>query len=411
MSRAAPDDSPGAGAPPLFGGPLPAVALVLAMITEAIGYGMVAPTLPFMARLTGADEGRVGLLVGIYAGVGLVAAPILLTMANRRGRRAIILLGLLCLTLASIGFTLAPGYRSLVAARLLQGFGAAGVWVGCLTLAADLSQDKSMGRSLAWLTGAWSLGFIIGPALGGIGSLRLPFILYAAIAAIALVVGWIGLPHGGVGGPDATFAGIIRVFRRPGVLASGIATFGLAFFYGAIEAFVPLLIAGGSASAAAGGLGRGQIGLLFSVAGIPSVFLPRLAGKIADRRGDTPLIAAGFLLAASWSASFLLLYGRVPSLPLFLLLGCVEVMVYVPAVALLHRGVAGEERVFASGTHAYAFSIGFFLGPLVAGALFPYGGFRTMFATLAAVTLCAAVGVVVVARKASPALADRPSAY
>lgn len=391
----------------LFGGPLPAVALVLAMITEAIGYGMVAPTLPFMARLSGADEGRVGLLVGIYAGVGLIAAPVLGTLANRRGRRFIILLGLLCLTLASIGFTLAPGYKSLVAARLLQGFGAAGVWVGCLTLAADLSENRSMGRSLAWLTGSWSLGFIIGPALGGIGSLRLPFILYAGIAAVSLAVGWIGLPEGGVGGPDATFAGIARIFRRPAVLASGIATLGLAFFYGAIEAFVPLLLGGGGAQ----GLDRAHIGLLFSVAGVPSVFLPRLAGRLADRRGDAPLIAAGFLLAASWSAGFLLLYGRVPSVLLFLLLGCVEVLVYVPAVALLHRGILGEDRVFASGTHAYAFSIGFFLGPLAAGQLFPFGGYRTMFTMLAAATLFAAAGVVVVSRKAVPALADRPSAY
>src|SRR5206468_3374576 len=88
---------------------------------------------------------------------------------GRRGTRV---------TAASIGFVFAPTYGWLVAARVLQGLGALGVWVGAITLAADLSESQSMGRSLSWLTGTWSLGFIAGPALGGLGSLQAPFVLY-----------------------------------------------------------------------------------------------------------------------------------------------------------------------------------------------------------------------------------------
>jgi len=418
-SPPAPGD--GAAGAPLFGGPLPAAALVLAMITEAIGYGMVAPTLPFMARLTGVGEDQIGLLVGIYAAVGLVAAPWLGTLANRRGHRFIILIGLACLTVASLAFTVAPNYPSLVLARLVQGFGAAGVWVGSLTLAAELSADATMGRSLSWLTGAWSLGFIVGPALGGVGTLRTPFLVYALLAACAFVIGIVGLPHTGGGRPAATLAGILRIARRPSILASGAATFGLAFYYGAIEAFVPLLIAAGGDPHAAGGketaagvvvAGRMGIGLLFSIAGLPSVLLPRVVGRLADRYGDAPIIGAGFLLAAASSASFLSLYGRAPDAVVFLLLGAVEVLVYVPAVALLHRGVASEDRVYASGSHAYAFSIGFFLGPLVTGVLFPLGGFRTLFTVLVLSSLLSAAAVALLSRRAArPPLADRSSAY
>jgi len=429
LNQAPPAPSPEA---PLFGGPLPAFALVLAMITEAIGYGMVAPTLPFMARLTGAAESQIGLLVGIYAAVGLVAAPWLGTLANRHGHRFIVLIGLACLTCASLGFILAPNYQALVLARLVQGFGAAGVWVGCLTLAAELSADATMGKSLSWLTGAWSLGFIIGPALGGIGTLRAPFLAYAVLSACALGVGILGLPMTGGHGPAATLPGILRVVRRPNILASGAATLGLAFFFGAVEAFLPLLVASGgdvqaaagpSALAAAGGIAaagtqeglvpvRMGIGLLFSIAGLPSVLLPRLVGRLADRYGDAPIIGAGFLLATAFSASFLALFGHAPDLLLFLMLGAVEVLVYVPAVALLHRGVATEDRIFASGSHAYAFSIGFFLGPALTGALFPIGGYRTMFATLVASSLVAAGVVSLLARRAArQPLADRGSAY
>ena len=366
----------------LFGGWTSALALTFGMFVEAVGYGMVAPTLPFMARHVGADEGLIGLLVGVYAAVGLFVAVPLGMLAQRFGRRVLILLGLALLTGSSVAFVAAPSYAWLLAARVVQGVGAAGIWVGSLTLGADLSRDEAMGRSLSWLTGAWSLGFIAGPAFGGLGTLKTPFILYAGLCAAALVVGVAWLPVTGRGGPRATFAGILRVFVRPAVLASGVATFALAFFYGAIEAFMPLLIV-------AGEHGRGRVGLLFSVAGLPSVLLPRVVGTLSDRHGDRGMIAGGFLFAAALCASFLPLLGRLPDVLLFLLIGSVEVLVYVPAVALLQRGMPAEERVFATASHSYAFSAGFFLGPLLVGVLFARGGFPGMFAVLSVVALAA----------------------
>jgi predicted MFS family arabinose efflux permease len=397
------------------------------MFIEAVGYGMVAPTLPFMAQQVGAHEGRIGFLVGVYAAVGLFAAIPLGALANRYGRRSLVILGLLCLTVASIGFTMAPTYLWLVVARVVQGLGGAGVWVGSLTLAADLSPDETMGRSLSWLTGGWSVGFIVGPAFGGIGTLRTPFHLYAGLSALALVIALAGLPEIGRGGPRATLAGILRILRRPQVLSSGVATFALAFFYGTLEAFLPLLLAAGQAggSALAAGAGaaagtdaapatsRATIGLLFSVAGLPSALLPNVAGRLADRYGDVRLIIAGFAFAAVLSLAFLPLYGLVSNVILFLLLGGVEVIVYTPAVALLNRGMPSSDRVFSSASHSYAFSLGFFSGPLVAGLLFPYGGYATMFATLALVTIAAAV----VVRRTAPrdragaALADGAPEY
>jgi predicted MFS family arabinose efflux permease len=322
---------------------------------------------------------------------------------------------------------MAPTYLWLVVARIVQGLGASGVWVGTLTLAADLSPDETMGRSLSWITGAWSVGFILGPAFGGIGTLRTPFYLYAGLSALTLVVAVAGLPEIGRGGPRATLKGILRIFRRSQVLSSGVATFALAFFYGAVEAFLPLLLAGGGATtggtagvAAAGGTApaapaasRATIGLLFSVAGLPSVLLPGIAGRLADRYGDMRLIVAGFVFAAALSLTFLPLFGLVPSLVLFFLLGCVEVIVYTPAVALLNRGMPSTDRVFSSASHSYAFSLGFFLGPLVAGLLFPFGGYATMFATLTLISIAAAIVVRRTAPRDPPAppLADRAPEY
>ena len=67
---------------------------------------------------------------------------------------------------------------------------------------------------MALSTTSWEVGFIIGPALGGLGTLRTPFLVYAVLAACALGVGILGLPMTGGQGPAATLPGILRLVRR-----------------------------------------------------------------------------------------------------------------------------------------------------------------------------------------------------
>ena len=371
---------------PVLGGLTSALTLAITMFVEAVGYGVVAPTLPFLARQTGAGETRIGFLVGLYAAVGLLASIPCGALANRYGRRALILTGLACLMLASLGFVLAPDYPSLVVARFVQGMGATAIWVGTLTVAADLSPGHSMGRSLSWITGSWSLGFVVGPALGGIGGVRTPFIIYTVLSGLAFVIALAALPETGRPGTRTTLAGILKVLKYPAVLASASATFALSCFYGATEAFLPLMVD-------AIGVNRAGIGLLFAVAGLPAVVLPRFAGNLADRIGDTRVIVGGLLFGAILNSAFLFLLGNVPLWTLFLLVGLVEVFVYVPAVALLHRGMGNEDRIFATGSHSYAFSAGFFLGPLIGGLVLPAGGYPLLFGLLAATMAAAIVGV------------------
>ncbi|HYS77894.1 MAG TPA: MFS transporter [Candidatus Dormibacteraeota bacterium] len=365
---------------PMLGGLASAIALSLTMFVEAVGYGVVAPTLPFLARSGGAGDAQIGFLVGLYAAVGLVAGIPFGALANRFGRRALVLVGLGCLTAASVGFVLAPSYGWLVAARFTQGLGATAIWVGALTIAADLSPDASMGRSLSWITGAWSLGFVVGPALGGVGSVRFPFLVYAVLSAAAFAAGFVALPETGRLGVRTTFAGLLRVLKYPAVLASAAATFALSFYYGTIEAFGPLL-------ADQMGVRRIGIGILFAVAGLPSIALPRFTGMLADRVGDTRLIIGGLVYAAALNAAFLPLVSALPLWAVFFLVGLVEVLIYVPAVALLNRGMARDDRVYATASHSYAFSSGFFLGPLIGGFLKPLGSYPLLFATLTAVLI------------------------
>jgi len=380
----------------VLGGLASAITLALTMFVEAVGYGVVAPTLPFLARGAGAGDVQIGFLVGLYAAVGLVAGVPFGALANRLGRRPLVLVGLGCLTIASVGFVLAPSYAWLVGARFAQGLGATAIWVGALTIAADLSPDASMGRSLSWITGSWSLGFVVGPALGGIGSVRFPFLVYAVLSAVAFAAGLVALPETGRLGVRTTLSGVLRVLRYPAVLASAAATFALSFFYGTFEAFGPLLADQMSVR-------RIGIGLLFAIAGLPSIVLPRFTGQLADRLGDTRLIIGGLVYAAALNAAFLPLVSALPLWAVFLMVGLVEVLIYVPAVALLNRGMARDDRVYATSSHSYAFSSGFFLGPLLGGFLKPHGSYPLLFAMLTAV-LIGAIACLVAWRRRIEAL-------
>ena len=379
---------------PLLGGPMSAASLAVTMFVEAVGYGVIAPTLPFMAQRFGVGESAVGFLVGLYAAVGLFVAVPFGILANRFGRRTLILVGLGCLTVASVGFIFAPTYGWLIVARIAQGAGATAIWVGSLTVAGDLTPDHSMGRSLSWITGSWSVGFLIGPSLGGLGSLQTPFIIYAALTALAFMLALAALPETGRPGVRTSVAGILRVLRRPNVMASAAATIALAYYYGVLEGFLPLLLG-------ERGVPRPMIGLLFSLTGLPPVVLPHLVGRMADRLGDSRLIVGGLLFAACLAAVLLPLFGTVPYWILFLLIGIVEVVVYVPAVAMMQRGLDRDERIFATGSHSYAFSTGFFLGPSIAGLLIPIAGYGAMFGALSLVLLAGVAGVLMSGARAS----------
>ncbi len=385
-----------APATPAPGGVAPTVVLALTMFIEALGYGMVAPTLPFLAQQAGGGERAIGFLVGLYAAVGLLLSVPLGALANTHGRRSLVLIGLGSMTVASLGFVVAPAYGWLVVARFVQGIGATAIWVGALTIAADLSSDESMGKSLSLIAGAWSLGFVVGPALGGIGTVRTPFMLYAALSAAALVAALVALPETGTIGVRTTFAGIMRVFRRPPVLASAAATFTLSFYYGVLEAFLPLFVNRMNVN-------RLGIGLLFAIAGLPSIFLPRLVGNLADRVGDVRLIIVGLVYGALFCASFLLLVGHLPLWLMFFLVGTIELLIYIPAVALLNRGLDRDERVFATGSHSYAFSTGFFVGPMIGGLLLPLCGFPGLFIMLTVVMLAGLVTLVALRASAEAA--------
>lgn len=168
-----------------------AYRLLLALgALDAAGYSVIVPVAPHIAGATGAGPATIGLLVASFP-VGMVAGFWLAGRAvERQGVRPLLLAALLLIALGSLGFVFADALPIYFLSRLVMGLGSAGLWIGVTfdTLERWPGQEYvCMSRIFA----AYSIGGLIGPALGAVGGTTGPFTLYLVLvlAAIPLVLG------------------------------------------------------------------------------------------------------------------------------------------------------------------------------------------------------------------------------
>src|SRR5213594_3615319 len=170
-----------------------AVALVtFATFTDIVAYAIAIPVLPALSRRLGASPTMIGLLFGSFGVTLLTVSVPMGAVSDRVGRKGPIVAGLLALAAASLLFAYAETLPWLFAARMLQGAADAVTWVVGFALIADLYGEDERGRAMGLAMGGSTLGFIIGPLLGGwlyeLGGIRLPFLVVAALAALDLIV-------------------------------------------------------------------------------------------------------------------------------------------------------------------------------------------------------------------------------
>ncbi|MCJ7703832.1 MAG: MFS transporter [Anaerolineales bacterium] len=163
------------------------------------GYGIVMPV--FARRLGEFGDGveALGLLTMSFAMAQLIAAPMWGGVADRRGRRPIILLALTATTLAYIGYLLAPNTTIFVVIRAMAGFMTAGLFPAAMGVVADIVPGEQRARWVGIVMGSYAVGMIFGPALGGFlydgWGYAAPFVLSAVVAFLALLAAFIMIPE------------------------------------------------------------------------------------------------------------------------------------------------------------------------------------------------------------------------
>lgn len=163
---------------------------------DMVGIGLIIPVMPALiqdvtsVRLDRAAEIG-GWLIAIYSVMQFLFAPIIGGLSDRFGRRPVLLMTLALLGLDYLVMAWAPDLIWLFLARMVSGVMGAS-WAAANSCVADMAKPEERGKFFGLLGGMGALGFVVGPALGGILgeiSTRLPFFAAAGLALLGVLVG------------------------------------------------------------------------------------------------------------------------------------------------------------------------------------------------------------------------------
>tara|TARA_B100000700_G_scaffold319895_1_gene416049 strand:+ start:9107 stop:10264 length:1158 start_codon:yes stop_codon:yes gene_type:complete len=333
--------------------------------TEFVIVGLV----PTIAQDLGVSLPSAGLLVSLYATGVAIGAPVLTALTGRCNRK-LVLLGLMALFIAgNLLAWQAPGYGSLITARILTGL-AHGVFfsIGSTIATSLVSKDKEASAIAIMFTGltvALVTGVPLGTWIGQNFGWRATFLVVSALGALALIGSALLVPHNLKQSVPATLGQQFKVLTHPRLLLVYLITIlGYGGTFTAFTYLAPIL-------QDVSGFGNNAVSLIMLVYGASVAVGNIYGGKMADRMGPiraltlifTGLIAILLMLTVSathpvaavltvlvWGA---FAFGNVPGL-----------QVYV--VQQAERFVPEAVDV-ASGLNIAAFNIGIALGSVVGG--------------------------------------------
>ena len=164
--------------------------IFVTVLLDMLALGLIAPVLaPLVVTFVGGDTARAAELYGLaftlFAAMQFVASPVLGALSDRFGRRPIVLLSNVGLGLDYIVMALAPNVVWLLIGRVLSGLTSASI-TAAGAYVADVTEERERAAGFAMIGAAFGLGFVLGPAVGGLlGSFgpRVPFWVAAGLAS------------------------------------------------------------------------------------------------------------------------------------------------------------------------------------------------------------------------------------
>ena len=356
---------------------------------DMIGFGIVAPILGRYADRFGASGFQVGLLFASFSLAQMIFAPILGRWSDRVGRKPVIVISLFGTALGSFITGAAGALWVLFAGRLIDGASGASVSVAQSAIT-DLATKEQRARMLGMLGMAFGVGFVFGPAIGGLAALggpHIPFYVAGTLALINAVAAIIRLQETRVPNKAAPTTRVHVPFRkrRYGALA-GVGFFSmLAFSW--FEATFSLF--GGARF----NLTEASTAVVFLGVGVVmSAVQGSLIGPLTSRFGSLHLLRNGLV---SVSIGLLFLGAAViwPTMIVALLFMVVGAGISNPSLTALVADSAHEDRRGeALGIQQSASALARVIGPPLAGLAFDHVGIGAPF-TFGALIYVLAIGI------------------
>lgn len=340
-------------------------------VTGILANTLVGPAIPDILEAFDQPDSRAGLFVSAGTLPGILMAPVIGVLADRLGRRAVLVPCLVAFGLFGLLSALAPSFEVLLGLRVLQGLGSAGLINLAVVLIGDhwsgLERSRRVGQNAAVLT----VSLAVFPPLGGLltelGGWRWSFAPYA-VGLVTAVLIWHRLdanrPLDGVGLREQLGGARVAVRQRDvlGSISIGFVLFLLIF--GLFLTALPVHLEREF------GLGAGWRGLVLAAPAITSTLAALRLGRLRGRFGAVRMVAVS---GALFTVAFLVM-GVAGSLPL-LLLGA---MVYglgegicIPTLQDVVTGTAPPaQRGAVVAIWVGAARAGQTVGPLAAGAMY-----------------------------------------
>lgn len=367
-------------------------------VVTGLGLLSVGVTLPVIPRYVsgpiGGGDLEVGIVSGAFAITGLACRPLAGHLADRSGRRRVVLWGSIAIAISGLLYFVPAGVPGLIVARLFLGAGEGAVYTAGSAWIVDLAPVERRGRIIGLYGLAIWGGLALGPPIGelilqatsfgGVWAFAAAAPLFGALVALRIPEAYVPRPRSGARPPL-----LAREALRPG-LGLALSIVG----YATMAAFVVLHLD-------QQGVGHGAA--VFTAFAL-SVFAGRvLGGWLPDRFGSVPCaVAAGVIEAIG-----LLVISAADSVTVALI-GAIAMgsgfSLLFPSLALLVvNRVPEERRGVAMGTFTAFFDLGVGIGSPLAGAAAAVGGYEAAF-WLAAAAALGAVAVAVSLRKVSAGL-------
>jgi DHA1 family multidrug resistance protein-like MFS transporter len=343
----------------------------LALITFLlwVGASSILPLLPEYLRNRGSSDGLVGVVMASYFVAALACQYPAGRLADRIGRRPVLVGGLLCYAAGSFGFLAPVGPAVDIGFRSLQGAGAGAAEVAALAMISGAVELARRGRAFASIYGAQLAAMAIGPLAGSLIGLSEMDIVFALAGAVALCACLPAVGRGVLARADQPLAEADRSdirglpqLTRP-LIGSLFAAAALGLVIGVYESCWTLLLESHHAH-------DWQIGLSWTLFAVPFVAMARPGGWLADHL-DRRWLVIGALTS---SVIFCCIYPFVGSLVVLLVLGGVEAVgmaVALPAAqSLLTQGSSVGELGRVQGLFSTSETAAIALSAGAGGALF-----------------------------------------
>ena len=262
--------------------------LVFASFFVAVGFGIIAPTIPLFAKSFGVNNAQVGSIISAFALARFASGLVAGKLVDKFGERLVYTVGIAFVAISSFAAALAQSYEQLLIFRSAGGLGSSMFSVAAGSIILRAVRDDQRARAQSLYNGSFLVGMMAGPVIGGFLtaiSLRAPLLVYAFLLVVASVAGGFLLRNSVLAARPTEKSTVVKTSMRealamkPYVIALIISFTTAWVLFGMSRSVLPLFMVEDMKSSAS------FIGVGFTISAVvQGLFLLR-AGRLSDQRG------------------------------------------------------------------------------------------------------------------------------